>query len=127
MTDRLEIEQLLRELYAARIAARLDPLCGLFAPDARFSIAGTSDGKPIAIAAAGAAEIRPWLSVLLKTFRLANHEVLSMVIDGARAAVHWRADIHSKITGVVVRTELVDLIEVTAGRIASYKEFFVPC
>jgi ketosteroid isomerase-like protein len=126
MTDRLQTEQLLRELYRARIAGHLDPLCGLFSADAYFRIAGSSDGKPIAIAARGAGEIRPWLSMLLKTFRIANHEILSTVLDGAAAAVNWRADIHSKITGVVVPTELVDLIEVREGRIASYREFFVP-
>jgi len=40
--------------------------------------------------------------------------------------VHWRADIHSRITGAVVSTELIDLIEVRAGRILSYTEYFVP-
>jgi ketosteroid isomerase-like protein len=38
--------------------------------------------------------------------------------------VHWRANIHSKITGATVPTELVDLVEVRNGRIVSYIEFF---
>jgi ketosteroid isomerase-like protein len=53
--------------------------------------------------------------------------MLSVVIDGDRAAAHWRVDIHSKITGVVVPTELVDLVEVSGGRVTSYREFFAPC
>ncbi len=53
--------------------------------------------------------------------------MLSVVVDGNRAAVHWRVDIHSKITGVVVPTELVDLVEVSDGRVAAYREFFAPC
>jgi len=40
--------------------------------------------------------------------------------------IHWRAHIHSKITGVVVPTELVDMVEVRNGRISSYFELFVP-
>lgn len=126
MPDRPKVEQLLRELYAARIDGPLDRLCGVFAADAHFRIAGTSDGKPIAIAAHGIGEIRPWLAMMVKTFRLANHQIMSMVIDGPRASVHWRADILSKITGAVVPTQLVDLIEVRETRIASYIEFFVP-
>jgi ketosteroid isomerase-like protein len=122
--NRLEIEQLLGRLYAARMEGKLDPLCALFAPNARFKIAGSSDGKPIAIAAQGSAEIRTWLSVMLKTFKLTHYELISMLIDGAQASVHWRADIHSKITGVVVPTELVDLVEIGEGRIVSYREFF---
>ena len=125
--NRLEIEQLLKELHAARTEGQLDRLSALFAPDASFKIAGASDGKPIAITAKGSKEIRTWLAVMLKTFKLSRYQLLSVVIDGARAAAHWRVDIHSKITGVVVPTELVDLVEVSGGRIAAYREFFAPC
>src|SRR5579863_4926010 len=126
MSERHKIEQLLRDLYAARIGANLDALVGLFAPGARFRIAGTSDGKPIAIAATGREQIRPWLGLLVKTFRISNHEILSMTIEGARAAAHWEAQIHSKVTGVIVPTEFVDLVSVEDGLISSYIEFFVP-
>jgi ketosteroid isomerase-like protein len=125
--NRLEIEQLLKELHAARTEGQLDRLCALFAPDASFKIAGASDGKPIAITAQGSKEIRTWLAVMLKTFKLSRYQLLSVVIDGTRAAAHWRVDIHSKITGVVVPTELVDLVEVSGGRITAYREFFAPC
>jgi ketosteroid isomerase-like protein len=125
--NRLEIEQLLRQLYAARTAGQLDDLCALFATDATFKISGATDGKPIAIAARGAAEIRMWLTMMLKTFKLSHCRLQSILIEGDRAAVHWQVDIHSKITGVVVPTELVDLVEVRDGRIAAYREFFAPC
>jgi ketosteroid isomerase-like protein len=125
--NRLEIEQLLKELHAARTEGQLDRLCALFAPDGSFKIVGASDGKPIAITAHGTKEIRTWLAVMLKTFKLSRYQLLSVVIDGARAAAHWRVDIHSKITGVVVPTELVDLVEVSGGRITAYREFFAPC
>jgi ketosteroid isomerase-like protein len=125
--NRLEIEQLLGRLYAARTEGRLDQLCALFAIDASFRIVGSSDGKPIAIAARGSTQIRAWLSMMLKTFKLSQYELVSMLVEGSRASVHWRVDIHSKITGVVVPTELVDLVEVNDGRILSYREFFAPC
>lgn len=126
MTDRSRLEALLQELYAARAAGELDRLCALFASDALLKISGSSDGKPIAIAAHGAQEVRSWLGVLVKTFRLSRHEVLSMVIDGSRAAVHWQASIHSRITGASVATELVDMVETRDGQIISYIELFVP-
>jgi ketosteroid isomerase-like protein len=127
MTERGQLEELVRELHAARLEGSLERLCACFSDGARLRIAGSSHGKPIAVAAAGITEIRPWLGVLVKTFRLSGYERLSLTIEGTRAAVHWRVDIHSKITGVVVSTELVDLIEVRDGRIASYCELFVPC
>lgn len=126
MTDRLQVDELVRELHAARLHGDLERLCGLFLSDARLRIAGSSDGKPIAITASSIGQIRPWLSMLVKTFRLSRYQLLSLTCDGERAAAHWRVDIHSKITGAMVPTELVDLVEMRDGRIASYVEFFVP-
>jgi ketosteroid isomerase-like protein len=126
MPNRQDIEQLLTALYAARVEGSLERLCALFASDAHFKIAGASDGKPIAIDAHGSGEIRPWLSMMVKTFKLSNQRILSMVIEQERASVHWRADIHSRITGVMVPTELIDMVSVRDKHIQSYIEFFVP-
>ena len=127
MTDRAQVEQLVRELHAARLEGDLERLCRLYAEEARLRIAGTSDGKPIALAATGIGEIRPWMSILVKTFRLTQYTILSLTVDVPRAAAHWRVDIHSKITGIVMPTELVDLIDVRGGRIATHTELLVPC
>jgi ketosteroid isomerase-like protein len=127
MTDRSQVEQLVKELHAARLAGDLERLCRVYASDARLRIAGSSDGKPIAIDASRIARIRPWLAILVKTFRLTRYQLLSLTIEGPSAAAHWRVDIESKITGISVATELVDLIDVRNGQIASQIEFFVPC
>jgi ketosteroid isomerase-like protein len=125
MTDRLEINRLLRQLYAARVKGDLDGVCRTFSNDANFQIAGASHVNPMAIAAVGIDEIRSWLALLIKTFQLTDQTILSMIIDGTKAAVHWRATIHSRITRAAVVTELVDLIQIRDGRVASYIEFFV--
>jgi ketosteroid isomerase-like protein len=127
MTERSQVEQLVKELHAARLAGDLERLCRVYSPDARLRIAGSSDGKPIAIDASRVKNIRPWLSILVKTFRLSGYELLSLTIEANSAAAHWRVDIESKITGISIPTELVDLIEVRNGLITSQIEFFVPC
>jgi ketosteroid isomerase-like protein len=127
MNDRQTMERLVRELHAARVGGEYNQLCGLFTDDAHFRIAGSSGGAPIEISVNGIAEIRPWLAIMLKTFRLADYQMLSSIIDGGKAAVLWRVNIHSKITGATVATELVDIIGVRQGRIASYIEVFVRC
>jgi ketosteroid isomerase-like protein len=126
MADREATERLLSELYRARLAGQLEPLVQLFTAEARFRISGASDGKPITISAQGTQEIRSWLAMLLKSIRLQQQQMLSTCIDGERAAVHWRAVVHSKVTGAQQPTEFVDLIAVRAGRIAAYTEFFLP-
>ena len=124
MIERAAFESLLDRLYAARIAGNLDALCGLFAPDAVFEISGASLAKPIAIRTAGLSEFRPWLALLLKTFRLTDQILVTVIIDGNKAAVRWRANIHSRITGSEVITDVVDLIEIRDNQILSYVEFF---
>jgi ketosteroid isomerase-like protein len=126
VTSRADFERLLRELHAARIAGAPARLCALFAADARLRIVGTGDGKAIAITASGIEEIRNWLTMLVKTFRLSQYEHLSTIIDAERAAVHWRVQIRSRVTGQLVPTELVDMVEVRDCLIAAHTEFFVP-
>ena len=92
----------------------------------RFEIAGASADKPIAIRAEGLADFRPWLAMMTKVFRLTDYHLISLVIEGPRVSAHWRVNIFSKVTGVTVPTELVDLLEIRDDRIQSYSEFFVP-
>jgi ketosteroid isomerase-like protein len=126
MTDRAEIDHLLRALYAARMRGDLDAVCGVFANDAVFQVAGAGQSNPIANTAVGVGEFRPLLGSMIKAFKLSDLTILSILIDGGKAAVHWRAKVHSRISGTTVLTELIALVEVRAGRIVSYTEFFVP-
>ncbi len=126
MTDRTEIETLLHRLYDARARGDLDGVCATFTSDARFELAGASNGAPLTMKAIGAEKYRPLLAIMIRTFKFREHEIVAMLVDGDRAAVQWRAEIHSRITGTTVPTELVNVIEIREGRIASYMEFFVP-
>ena len=111
MTERREIEHVLRELYASRVRGDLSGVCSCFCSDATFRIAGQSHAAPIAISSAGIDELRPLMALMIKTFKLSDQVILAMIIDGNRAAVHWRARVHSKVVGTTVLTELVDIVE----------------
>ena len=126
MAERVVAERMIRQLHAARVGGDLAALCGLFAEQGRFEIVGASADKPIAIRANGLAEFKPWLSMMVKVFRLTDYSLLSLVVEWPRATAHWRADIYSKVTGVTVCTELVDLVELGEDRILGYTEFFAP-
>ena len=126
MTERAAAERIIRDLHAARVAGDLAAMCRVFGERGRFRIAGASADKPIAISAETLASFRPWLAMLVKAFRINDYELLSLVVEWPRATAHWRANIYSKITGVTVPTELVDLVEIQDERIVAYSEFFVP-
>jgi ketosteroid isomerase-like protein len=126
VTERAAAERIVRELHMARVNGDLAGMCRLFANEGRFEIAGASADKPISIRAQGLTEFKPWLAMMTKVFKLSDYHLISLIVDGQRAAAHWRVNIFSKVTGVTVPTELVDLIELRGERIESYNEFFVP-
>jgi len=122
MTSREDIEHTLRDAYMARHCGDLDALARVFAPHARFQTAG-SDASPVAALAVGAEQYRPLLAGMIKTFEILDHNIASMLIDGAKAAVLWRAKICSTVTSETVETDLCDLVEVENGQINSFFEF----
>ena len=126
MTERAVAERMVRQVHAARVGGDLAALCRLFADQGRYEIVGASADKPIAIRTTSIAELRPWLAMMVKVFRLSDYSLLSLVVEWPRATAHWRTDIYSKVTGVTVPTELIDLLELSEDRILSYTEFFAP-
>ena len=126
MAERVVAERMIQQLHAARVGGDLAGMCRLFADEGRFEIVGASADKPIAIRANGLAEFRPWLAMMVKVFRLSDYTLLSLVVEWPRATAHWRANIYSKVTGVTVPTELVDLVELSDDCILTYTEFFAP-
>jgi ketosteroid isomerase-like protein len=126
MTERAEMENLVQRLHGARVAGDLAGILATFSDDVSFRIAGASDGKPISITATGVKQVRPWLAVMVKSFWMTDYALSSLIVEGSKAAALWQVTTHSRITGLEVPTELVDLIEVRDGRITSYTEFFTP-
>ena len=122
MTSREDIERTLRDVYAARQRGDLDAIGRIFAPHARFQMAG-SNASPVAVRVEGAEQYRPLLAGMMKTFEVLDHQIVSMLIDGSKAAVQWHARMRSTVTGETVETDLFDLIEMEDGRIRSFLEF----
>lgn len=125
MTGRAEIETLLRNFYAARVRGDLRQVVDTFAPGAKFEISGPSDAASISAIAVGVDEFSPLLAAMIKTFTLTDYAIISILIDGENAAVHWRAKVRSNVTGKTAMTEFVDLVHIRNWRIESYMEFFV--
>lgn len=120
MAGRDEIERILTAAYAARKDGDLDVLSRIFSDTAQFRIAGTGP------AATPATETRPFKHVLhelITVFEWLDVTILNLIIEGSRAAVHWRGTIRSTATGETVVTELVDIFGIENGRIASLTEF----
>jgi ketosteroid isomerase-like protein len=123
VTDRAEIEQLIRNVYAARVRGDIGAIMALFDDDVHFELVGAQTASPVALRARGAGDFRAKLTGLVQAFKFHSHDIITLVIDGANVAVRGRAEITSAITGETVVTELADFIVVKDGRVASFVQF----
>jgi ketosteroid isomerase-like protein len=123
MTGRSQIEKLLKDAYAARKRGDVDAVCGCFVDNPIFIMAGAREASPIAVQCVDGDTFRTVIDAMIKTFEWLDHQILSMIIDGPKAAVHWRGRIRSTLTGDEVVTEIVDVLTVADGKIQSLIEF----
>jgi ketosteroid isomerase-like protein len=123
MIDRSAIEATLRQSYAARQRGDVEAICALFAEHPHFEMAGASEASPVALRATDQGGFRAALAGLMDAFEFLDYEILSIVIDGSKAAVHWRARVRATATGREAVTELLDIVAFENGKIASFKQF----
>jgi ketosteroid isomerase-like protein len=123
MTERQAIEDLLGELYAARVRGDLDAVVNLFAANATFQVAGTDEASAMPTLVKGNAGIRDLMRGMLANFEVSDFTVLEMLIDGPSAAVRWQATFMYTKTGRMFATELADFITVVNGKVVSFIEF----
>ena len=120
---RAEIEQLVRTLYAARVAGDVEAMMAWAAPDVHFALAGDPAASPVAGRLVGIDKLRPQLAGLIKGFKFNRYDITTLVVEGSTAAVRAKANITSAATGATVDMELADFIDVKDGRIASFVQF----
>lgn len=121
--ERVSIERVVRSAYAARVKGDLDGIMKHFGEAASFSLAGSVAVSPVPVAATGASAIREVLRRLVESIDFLAAEIVTMLVDGDRAAVHWRVRLRATTTGQEAQTELVDLIRFENGRIVAFHQF----
>jgi len=122
MAGRKAIEKLVGDLYAARKRGDYDAMAEMCAPKATLQLAGAAEHCPVAGTTRGRAALRERFASLAQ-FAFANQKMLSIMIDGDCAAVHWRAKVTYKPTGKSATTEFCDLWTVRKGKIISAIQF----
>jgi ketosteroid isomerase-like protein len=122
MASRKAIEKVVREIYAARKRGDYDAMAEMCTPRASFRIAGATEHSPAAGTTRGRAALRERFAALAQ-FAFANQKMLTIIADGDRAAVHWRAKVTYKPTGKSEVTEFCDLWTVRNGKMTSLVQF----
>ena len=123
MNDRAAIEAMLREAYAARVRGDVEATVRHFADDAVFALAGAADASPVAMRCTDCESLRGAMAGLIAAFEFKDHQILSLIVEGQQAAAHTRVRVRATASGEEVTTEMVDLITIRDGKIASFVEF----
>jgi hypothetical protein len=58
----------------------------------------------------------------MKTFVMDDLEILALLIDGNRAAVHWRVAIKPAGSGVPVTADMIDIVTIENGQVTALTE-----
>ena len=117
------MREVIMQAYAARDQGRLADLMSTYHPDAVFRLAGDKEALAVAGAIEGHQNISGAMENFIGTFRFANRDVISMIFQDDRAAVHSRFDVTFVPTGNTFTTEVMDVFKFADGKIVELVEF----
>jgi ketosteroid isomerase-like protein len=123
MNDRAAVEAMLREAYAARVRGDVEGTVRHFAEDAVFALAGAKTASPVAMRCTDCEALRGAMAGLVQAFEFRDHQIVALIVEGDKAAVHTRVRVRATASGEEVTTEMVDLVTIRDGKIASFTEF----
>jgi ketosteroid isomerase-like protein len=123
MTSKSAIEETLRSTYAARVLGDVEGTLANFADDVVFEINGRGTGMPtLASPVQGKAALRPVMQQLVDNFRFSDWRVISLLVDGEQAMLHWRALVTFNPTGKAAEFDVFDLVTFRGGKYAAFHQ-----
>jgi len=123
MTERVAIEALLKNAYEARVLGDLDKVMSYFHPECSFHLMGAPDLGPACNPKTGCDAVREHMAGLIGTFAFSKFEMLGLVVEGERAAHHWRADVTFVPTGRTENFEALDMVTFEDGKVRTITQF----
>ena len=123
MTDREAILALIEQAYEARKTGNIEGIMSHFHLDGKFELVGSKSHTAAAGSAQGHQEIRATLTGLISAFEFVERDIVSIVIDGERAAVHSRVKLRFIPKDKAVTTDLLDVWKFENGKIVELTEF----
>jgi len=123
MTDRKTIEDVINRCYTARQQGDIETIMTAFDKDGAFGLAGSKEMVAAVGTVHGHKAVRESMAGLVAAFDFIDRNILCMMIDGERAAVHSRAKIKYVPSDRTFTTDLLDLFHFKDGKIVELVEF----
>jgi len=121
--DRESTMALIERAYEARRTEDIEGIMAIFHPEGKFQLAGSKEHTAALGTAQGHGELRTTLAGLIAAFQFVQREIVSIVIENERAAVHSRVKLRFVPKDRTVTTDLLDLWKFKDGKIVELVEF----
>ena len=119
----MSTESVVRAFYASRLANDEARCMASYTPDVVLRVTGSPEACPVATTTSDRESACRLQAEMVANFEWRRQDIESITIQGDRAAVHYRLEAKFNPTGQIVHTELLDVITVRDGKIASLVEF----
>jgi ketosteroid isomerase-like protein len=123
VTNREMIKALIERTYEARRTDDIEGTLAAFHADGKFELAGSKEHTPATGSAQGHQELRVTFAKLIAAFQFVERDILSLVIEDKRAAVHSRVKLRFVPKDRTVTTDLIDLWKFRDGKVVELVEF----
>ena len=109
--------------YKARVRGDLEGTVANFADDAVFDFNGQGVGLPnMGTAVRGKPAIRLLMTEFIDAFRMSDWEEVSLVVEGDKAALHWRGTVTFTQNGRSEKFDVFDLLTFRDGKIVYFRQ-----
>ena len=123
MTSKLSIQETLMSTYAARVRGDLDGTLAAFTDDTIFEFNGRGTGvQSLSEPVHGKAALRPVMRELIENYRFGDWRVISLIVDGEQALLHWRALVTVTANGKAAEFDVLDEMKFRDGKIATFHQ-----
>jgi ketosteroid isomerase-like protein len=123
MTDAAAIKDILVSTYKARVDGDVDATMVGFADDIVFEFNGRGTGlQALAAPVQGKAALLPVMRELISNYRFSDWRVITLLVDGDKALLHWRALITFAANGKAAEFDVVDVITIRDGKMATFHQ-----
>ncbi|CAN5519280.1 hypothetical protein BH10PSE6_BH10PSE6_50770 [soil metagenome] len=123
MTSRAQIEQVIGALYEARLREDAEATIRDFADDGVFTMNAKGTGAPGAgEPVVGKPALKTALAQLIATWKFDDWQKISLMVDGEKALLHWRARVTCAQTGKGEVFDCFDVITFRDGKIVDYRQ-----
>ncbi len=118
-----ELKAQVHKMYKARVAGDIDALIAEFADDITFEFNGRGADFPgMSGEVCGKSEVAKAMRGMIDSFRFQNWREKSLIVEGDRAALHWRARVTFLPTGESEDFDVMDMFTFRDGKVIELRQ-----